>query len=90
MLAEGGVALIDLRDADRFAEGHIHGARNVPLAELVSRGRGLREPVIVYDADGAVVREYIAALRETIGELELFVLDRGVEAWIAQGRPLEH
>ena len=33
-LAEGSVTLIDVRPADEFHQGHLAGARNVPLAEI--------------------------------------------------------
>ena len=33
-LAEGSVTLIDVRPADEFRQGHLAGARNVPLAEI--------------------------------------------------------
>ena len=33
-LKDGTVILLDVRPADEFADGHIAGARNVPLAEL--------------------------------------------------------
>jgi rhodanese-related sulfurtransferase/DNA-binding HxlR family transcriptional regulator len=33
-LARGEVVLIDVRPAEEFAAGHIHGARSIPLVEL--------------------------------------------------------
>ena len=33
-LAEGSVTLIDVRPADEFHQGHLAGARNIPLAEI--------------------------------------------------------
>jgi rhodanese-related sulfurtransferase/DNA-binding HxlR family transcriptional regulator len=33
-LAEGSVTLIDVRPADEFEQGHLTGARNVPLLEI--------------------------------------------------------
>jgi rhodanese-related sulfurtransferase/DNA-binding HxlR family transcriptional regulator len=33
-LAEGSVTLIDVRPADEFDQGHLAGARNIPLAEI--------------------------------------------------------
>jgi ArsR family transcriptional regulator len=33
-LAEGSVTLIDVRPADEFDQGHLAGARNIPLAQI--------------------------------------------------------
>jgi ArsR family transcriptional regulator len=34
-LAEGSVSLIDVRPADEFASGHLAGAVNLPLADIL-------------------------------------------------------
>ena len=37
MLSDGLVTLLDVRPADEFADGHVPGAVNIPLAELKAR-----------------------------------------------------
>jgi rhodanese-related sulfurtransferase len=37
LLAEGGVNLVDVREADEFAAGHVPGAVNLPLSEFAGR-----------------------------------------------------
>src|SRR5690242_10830836 len=67
-----GVRLIDVRDPDRFAAGHIRGAVNIPLDRLLSAPPVERVAAIVYDGDGTAVRAHAQALREAIGELEFY------------------
>jgi rhodanese-related sulfurtransferase len=59
-LGREGLLLLDVRDADEFGQGHIHGARNIALPELRRRlGElpPLRE-ILVYCASGQ--RSYYA------------------------------
>jgi rhodanese-related sulfurtransferase len=94
------VVLLDMRDAEQFAVGHIPGFLHVWLPELPGRVRnpddelwarlcGARRPVfsrvgIVGDAE----RSIDAAA--TLGEvgIESCVVAGGTRAWSAAGRPL--
>ena len=38
MMEEGGVVVIDVREPNEYAEGHVKGAVNVPLSSSASRG----------------------------------------------------
>lgn len=87
-LRHEGVILIDLRERNLFARGHILDALSLPLEELLATWRR-GKAVLLYDGDGSLVRLHIRELREAVGELELFVLDRGLEGWAAAGLPLE-
>jgi 3-mercaptopyruvate sulfurtransferase SseA len=49
----GRIALIDVRDADAFAAGHIPGARSIPLPDVESKIaelRRLKNPIVLYCA----------------------------------------
>lgn len=37
LLAQGRVHLVDVREADEFAAGHVPGAVNLPLSEIAGR-----------------------------------------------------
>ncbi|GAA4880105.1 rhodanese-like domain-containing protein [Actinomycetospora straminea] len=94
------VVLLDVRDAEHFAVGHIPGSVPVSLPELPGRLRdpddelwarlfGARRPVfnrvcIVGDAERSI--DAVAILGE-VG-IESSVVAGGTRAWSAAGRPL--
>ena len=89
MLANGSALLIDVREADEFATGHIPGALNIPLSRF--------SPAGIPDADGRTV-----VLQCAGGKRSGMALDRciqasaaidthlagGLAAWKASGLPL--
>ena len=54
-LVESGARLIDVRSPGEYASGHIEGARNIPLGQIVSRAKDVGRkdaPVVVYCRSG--------------------------------------
>ncbi len=82
--------LIDLRPAEAFRQGHLPGARSIPLAEL--RRRHVEIP------RGRVIL-YCDCLREELDAAYRFLADHGAErvhalaegfaGWLGRGYPLE-
>lgn len=90
LIAAGGVDVVDVRDPQEWADGHVPGARNVPLAELKAdpRGRLPKDHVLLVCARG--VRSASAAqAAEAGGVREVASLDGGTHAWALAGLPLE-
>jgi len=85
-------AVLDVRDTEEYAKGHIVNARNVPAAQLEGRLREIeklkRKPVIVYCERGNRSGGITALLRKN-GFEKVFALSGGVEAWRQAGLPLE-
>ena len=54
-LVADGAALVDVRSPDEFGEGHVQGARNIPVATLAGRLAEIPKdkPVVVYCAAGS-------------------------------------
>ena len=81
--------LIDVREPDEFASGHVPGARLVPLstvpAELPQLPSG--EPVYVICEVGG--RSAHAAIFLTQRGIDARNVEGGTQAWIAAGYPLE-
>lgn len=51
--ASGGVIVLDVRDPDAYKEGHIPGARSIPLDEVERHAGELktaRKPIVTYCA----------------------------------------
>ncbi len=84
------IALLDVREEDPYAQGHPLWAANLPLSRLEldawTRLPRLDVPIVVYgryrDRDLAPVA---AARLDALGYTEVFILDGGLEAWVAAG-----
>lgn len=81
--------LIDVRTPDEFASGHIQGALNIPVESLESRLSEVPsgQPIVVYCRSG---NRSATASQILAGEGYTSIYDLGgINAWTAQGFPLE-
>jgi rhodanese-related sulfurtransferase len=84
-----GAALLDVREMDEYAAGHIEGAINVPLGSLranlerVPRDR----PVVTFCGMGERSTS-AASILEGAGFREVRSLEGGMRAWRAAGMPV--
>ena len=85
-----GIRLLDVRTPAEYEGAHIRGAYNVPLDVLGEHGREIRAsvaaPVVLVCQSGQRARKAEEALRSA-GMPNLHVLDGGLNAWLAAGRP---
>lgn len=83
--------LVDVREADEFAEWHIPQARSLPLSKLDLQISGLQYETrkIVFQCLKGKRGEkaYIAASQFLRGK-EIYNLEGGIEAWEAEGLPI--
>lgn len=88
-MADGLVTLLDVRPADEFAAGHVPGAANIPLAELIARLGEIPEgtEVVAYCRGPWCVLafEAVALLRGQGREARR--LDGGFPEWRRAGLP---
>lgn len=88
----GDAVVIDVRNPDEYASGHVPGARLVPLGELSSRMAELDDlkarPVHVICASGARSQRATQALAKA-GFVHPINVNGGTRAWIAAGHPTE-
>jgi rhodanese-related sulfurtransferase len=100
-LAAGSVLVIDVREPDEFAAGHLPGALCVPRGTLEGAAdpgyrlrveplcRARRQPILLYCQTGA--RSAMAAVTlQEMGFGEVYSLAGGVECWVADGYILEN
>ena len=84
--------VVDVREANEFAAGHILGAKNLPLAKLDASGAELAKkkerPVIVYCDGSERSAKALAALKRH-GFTRVANLSGGLAAWQQAGLPVE-
>ncbi|MBF8419211.1 rhodanese-like domain-containing protein [Heyndrickxia coagulans] len=74
--------LIDVREPNEFANGHILGARNIPLSQLKMRLKEIRtdKPVYLYCQNGTRTGRAAEMLYKN-GCLDLYQLKGGFKNW---------
>lgn len=92
LLINRGALIVDIRPSKEFTEGHVIGARNIPLADLEARVAELdkfkEQPVIIccelgqtsHGAAGILVKHRFTDVR---------ILKGGVRGWRGEPLPLE-
>ena len=90
-LANSGAAVLDIRPTAEYQAGHIIDARNIPAAELASRGDSLKKykdkPVVVYCDNGFASAAAARALRAQ-GFTRVVTLKGGLQSWRQENLPL--
>ena len=84
--------VIDVRDLDEYAVGHVPESRNIPLSHLAERASELNErkdsPLILVCQTG--VRTGAASKQLTaLGFSRVYALEGGLNAWRTAGLPLK-
>ena len=84
--------VVDLRDKQAYAEGHVPNSRNIPLAEFDKRWREIEKfksrPVVVNSPSDARSAAVCSMLRKN-GFSDVFALRGGTRAWAEASLPLE-
>ncbi len=80
------IQIIDARDAEQYAQGHIPGALNVEWRQIVARRQEVRRDglVVVYCNTGSLSAQAVFSLR-LLGWDNVKVLQGGYEGWKAAG-----
>ena len=78
------IQIIDARDAEQYAQGHIPGALNMEWRQIVARRQEVRRDglVVVYCNTGSLSAQAVFALR-LLGWDNVKVLQGGYEGWKA-------
>jgi molybdopterin/thiamine biosynthesis adenylyltransferase/rhodanese-related sulfurtransferase len=92
-LVGNGVAIVDVRETEEFAAGHLPGARHVPRSYLESRIEGIvpdrGQRVVLYCASG--IRSALAAhtLANDLGYEHVESMTGGITLWKDRGYEVE-
>ncbi|HET8984146.1 MAG TPA: rhodanese-like domain-containing protein [Trueperaceae bacterium] len=83
-----GAGVIDVREPWEYESGHVPGAINIPMGEVVARKDEMTDPVVLVCRSGARsgrVAEYLV----NNGHAKVANLVGGTERWIAEGNEVE-
>jgi len=84
--------IVDVREADEFAGGHLPEARNIPTGKLAERIGELEKfkdkPIIVCCASGMRSGKATTELKKQ-GFSKLYSLAGGLDPWVAAGYPIK-
>ncbi len=83
-----GATVIDVREPWEYEGGHLPGAVNIPMAEVISRIDEVTDPVVLVCRSGARsgrVGDYLVAN----GYARVANLVGGTERWIEEGNDVE-
>jgi rhodanese-related sulfurtransferase len=84
--------IVDVREADEYAAGHLPEAKNIPTGKLADRIGELEKfkdkPIIVCCASGMRSNKACAELKKQ-GFEKLYNLAGGVDAWVGAGYPVK-
>jgi rhodanese-related sulfurtransferase len=92
LMNQGPMLVLDVRDGEEFATGHLPRARHIPLTELSNRveeiGKYKDKPVIVTCRTGARAGRAARVLRQA-GFTAVYELKGGLSAWQQASLPVE-
>lgn len=92
LMNQGNMLVLDVREADEYAAGHLPKARHVPTADIAARAGEFAKyktrPVVVTCKSGMRAGAACKALRAA-GFTQVFKLKGGLAAWQQAGLPVE-
>jgi rhodanese-related sulfurtransferase len=84
--------VVDVREPDEFAAGHVTGARNVPMNQLEAKLAGTVKnkslPVLLVCATGARAQRAVAVARK-LGYEHAQAVAGGLKSWKEANLPVE-
>jgi rhodanese-related sulfurtransferase len=83
-----GAWLLDVREDDEWAAGHVPGARHIPLGQLGARSAEVPQDEVIYVICRSGRRSGRAAQALTGAGWEAINVAGGMQDWAAAGRPM--
>lgn len=90
MTERDNVAVIDVRETHEYVQGHVPGARHIPVASVFARRDELPADKDLLFVCAVGQRSALACeMAAAAGFTRLFNLEGGTDAWIKAGLPVE-
>lgn len=90
-LINRGAAIIDVRPAEAYVQGHIVNAKNIPLKDLTNDPdivKKKKDKVLLTVCDNGVVARHAVNILRKAGFESAFSLQGGLTAWRTDNLPL--
>jgi rhodanese-related sulfurtransferase len=83
--------ILDVRNPDEFAAGHIENARNIPLPEVAQYVAELKkyDHVYIHCKRGGRAKTAFESLKNAGLNNIVCIFDAGMDAWIENGYPVK-
>lgn len=91
LINQGKSVVVDVRESQDFAAGHLRDAKNIPLKDLASRVSELdkfKAKTVIAVCQAGTQSAKAASQLKKAGFAQVVSLDGGLTAWQAQGLPL--
>lgn len=86
-----GHLILDVRDTDEYADGHVKGALNIPVDELSNHAEKLKKysKIFFHCGGGGRAGRAIEILTKYGIQNLVHICESGMRSWIASGYPVE-
>jgi rhodanese-related sulfurtransferase len=89
LMANGQIDVVDVRESDEWATGHVPGARHVPLSTLRANPKeSLRRDGVIFVCAAGIRSATAARVAEQHGFKALYNLTGGTLGWEKAGLPI--
>ena len=90
-LMDDGALMVDVREADEFAQARVPGSVNVALSQLEASEipAAVGQPIVFFCRSGNRTTVHAARLIAAGGHADAYVLGGGIIEWAEAGLPIE-
>jgi rhodanese-related sulfurtransferase len=86
LISRGEVEVVDVREPHEWSEGHLAGARLLPLGELRANPKAaLQRDGVVFVCAAGVRSETAARIATSLGFSRVYNLSSGTHGWVRAG-----
>jgi len=91
MMEAGGVRIVDVREPNEYASGHVPNAELIPLGQILAKPQEhIQTSQKTIFICGVGQRSAVAAeMAAAIGATDIYNMEGGTKAWIESGFPTE-
>ena len=90
MMEAGGVRIIDVREPNEFASGHVPNAELIPLGQILAKPQEhIRNEKTIFVCGVGQRSAVAAAMAAAVGATDIYNMEGGTKAWMDSGYPTQ-